>query len=213
MTYIASDFTPDDPEQYMFIVEKICEHRAWFDDFTWEDPVKRRVAANLHLADAYSNGKIWEVYDVEPPGVTLAGIIVLNQVTLSIDAFCHFIFFDHKLAGKQAVCLDAARWAFSGPLQLEVLRVSIPTYAAMFCDWSRKRLGFRYEAEALLAGWLKKHPQSNPWLEKASSQRKATKHKGKWHNAVQLSLTKQEFISNHGPLKAIDQHPSIGPER
>lgn len=190
MTYIARDYTHDNIGKFLEIVERCCDHRPWFSDHLWENAALRRTEVIKYLADAAGGGKLWEVYHADAQGIVLTGIMLLNRVNFKIDAYCHFLFFDHNLRGKQRLCLDAMRWSFEH-FELEALRIEVPTYASALNLWARRKLGFRYEAEATLEWWPKK--KTRRLLEAASSKRKATFHKGQWHDVVMLSITRDEF--------------------
>jgi hypothetical protein len=199
ITHIAREYTheqtPAGVAKYLEIVERCCDHRPWFNDYVWDNPGLRRIAVRDYLADAVANGKLWEVYKAKADSISLAGIMLLNRLSFKMDAYCHFLFFDHDLGGKRSLCLDAMDWCFSS-LGLEVLRMEVPTYASSLGLWARRKLGFRYDAETTLAWWLRGKKPTRRFLEAASSRRKVILHKNKWCNVISLSVTREEF-SNH----------------
>ena len=190
----AVPYVHNSPEKLELIVNACCEHRPWFDDPTWRDPVQRRTATVLYLSDAArSPNRLWEVW----AGANLVGLLILNKVTVHTDAHCHFIFFDHKLANKRVLCLNAMQWAFEH-LDLHRLSVEIPTYARALANFARKKLGFRYEAEARTPSWPKDaKPLSTLASCLGSRRHQATLYEGQWHDVLLLSITRQEFTDLH----------------
>ena len=193
---IAIPFNPRDPEKLAYILDKCCEHRPWFDDRLWEDHRVRRRAANKRLADTFVAGKVldieavWEVWRAD----NLLGILLLTDISAD-DAVAHFIFFDHNLRGKVQFCKDMIAWTFDR-LNIQVLRLEIPTYAKIFASWARKKLGFRYEAEGRPIDWPKNaKPLSAKVAELGSRKHRAILYEGKWRDVLLLSQTREEFES------------------
>jgi len=187
------------PERLALIIEKLAEHRPWFDDRVWENREARVKVTNRYIIDAAQDGAFWEIWkgwrDAE-----LVGVALLNQVDLYNSAQCHFVFFDRKLADKQQFCFNAMDWAFER-FELEVLRVEIPTYARALANWARKKLGFRYEAEARPFSWpANEEPLTATQAVLGSRKHKVTLYRGQWHDALLLSITREEFKSFHERL-------------
>jgi RimJ/RimL family protein N-acetyltransferase len=192
-TYLTKEYVHEDPFKIMQILDEVCKHRPWFTDYLWEDPQVRRTSASWYLADAQANGKLWEVYKVDGEVVDLVGIMMLNSLDYKIGAQCHFIFFDGELQSKRDLCLNMMQWAFDH-LDLEILRVEIPTYAHKLASWARRKLGFRYEAESRPLKWPSgKRPLTRRQAELGSRKYRATYYKGQWTDALLLSITKEEF--------------------
>ena len=214
VTYVAREFTMDDPFKLMFILDQVCKHRPWFSDYLWEDEQVRRTSASGYIADALANGKLWEVYKVDPsadPTTDLVGIMMVNQVTYKIGGTCHFIFFDGELQSKRQLCLQTMAWTFQN-LDLQILRVEIPTYAHKLASWVQKKLGFRFEAEGRPLKWPSgKRPLTRKQAEMGSRKYRATKYKGQWVDALLLSITKEEFEENVRslPEAGSDQHSPV----
>ena len=213
-TYITRGYTHDDPFKIMYILDQVCKHRPWFNDYLWEDEKVRRESASGYMADALANGVLLEVYKVDPGAeepTSLVGIIMLNQVTYKIGGTCHFIFFDGELQSKRQICLNMMEWAYEN-LDLEILRVEIPTYAHKLIAWVHKKLGFRYEAEDRPLKWPSgKRPLTRKQAEMGSRKYRATKYKGQWVDALLLSITKEEFHSNVRsiPEEGSNQHSPV----
>jgi hypothetical protein len=184
MAIQAMPFVPSPPEKVSYIVDKCCDHRPWFHDKIWEPPEVRRGAAITYLSDSYANGKIWEAWkDGE-----LVGILILNDVITGISAQCHFIFFDHVLVDKKGICLGCLQSVFADEsLDLEVLRVELPVYVAKLAGFLRKALGFKYENE--------RNVHSVREAKRTSLKHRATLWRGNWHDALLLSVTKDEFAA------------------
>ena len=192
-TYMARSYTHDDPFKITHILDEVCKHRPWFSDKLWEDPEVRRSSASAYLADALANGKLFEVHAVDGEVIELVGVMLLNRVNYGIDGVCHFIFFDGELQSKRQLCLNMMHWAFDN-LELEVLRVEVPTYAHKLASWARRKLGFRYEAEGRPLKWpAGKRPLTRKQAELGSRKYRATRYKGMWVDALLLSITKEEF--------------------
>jgi RimJ/RimL family protein N-acetyltransferase len=186
---IAIPYQHNDPEKIRDMLDKACEHRPWFDDYTWENPEARRTAASKYLANAFMHGRLWEVWD----GAKLVGVLMLDEVRYRTDARCHFIFFDRKLANKRQLCLNVMRWAFD-QLELHRLSCEIPIYARALASFARKKLGFRYEMEARQPSWPKGARPLNERLAELGSRRyQAVLYKGSWEDVLLLSTTRKEF--------------------
>lgn len=185
----AVPYVHNDPVRFKYIVDKCAEHRAWFDDFVWEDAEARRNATVDYLAKCHKDGKLWEVYQ----GEMVVGVLLLNEVRYRTDAKCHFVFFDHKLADKRMICLNAMQWAFEH-WQLHRLSIEIPTYAKALANFARKKLGFRYEAEARAFSWPRDaSPLSSDAAALGSRKHQYTLYRREWHDVLLLSITREEF--------------------
>jgi RimJ/RimL family protein N-acetyltransferase len=192
MTYLAKEYVHNDPMKLLTILDKVVAHRPWFNDFQWEDEDLRRQVAREYLADALAFGKLWEVWKITET-VDLVGIMLLNRVNYKIDASCHFVFFDRDLQTKRRLCLEMMQWAFEH-FDLQALRIEVPTYAHALIAWARRKLGFRYEAEARPISWPEGSRQlSKKVAELGSRKHKATRYKGEWLDALLLSITREEF--------------------
>lgn len=191
MSIVAVPFEPLPVEKFERIVSACFQHRPWFDDAAWEDERVRRETVIAHLADAYSHGKLFEVWKDE----ALLGIILLNELAPFRDVRCHFLFFDSKLGDKAQLCLNLMGWAFT-QLPVEVLRVEIPTYASALLKFARKTLGFRYESENRAFSWpINAAPLSANVAALGSRKHHATLYKGVWHDMLLLSVTADEFAA------------------
>ena len=186
---IAIPYQHTDEAKFEYLLDQCCQHRPWFDDWAWEDKFERRKIVIGHIAKATTSGFVFEVWS----GAKLVGLIILNEVAYRTDCRCHFIFFDRRLKDKQQLCLNAMRWAFD-KWDLHALRVEIPTYARALAKFARKRLGFRYEAEARHFTWPRDaRPLSEREAELGSRRHQATRYKGEWHDVLLLSVTRKEF--------------------
>jgi len=195
-TYMARAYTHDDPFKWKQILDEVCKHRPWFSDDLWKDPDVRRSSASWYLTDARFNGQLFEVHAVDGEVIELVGVMLLNRVNYGIDGVCHFIFFDGELQSKRQLCLNMMHWAFDN-LELEVLRVEVPTYAHKLASWARRKLGFRYEAEGRPLKWpAGKRPLTRKQAELGSRKHKGTRYKGQWVDVLLLSITKEEFYKD-----------------
>jgi hypothetical protein len=191
MSVLAIPFSPE-PEKFSALVSMCCAHRPWFHDYIYEDPQVRREAVIAYLADAYNNGKLFEVWKQE----TLVGVILFNEMVPFIDTRAHFIFFDSKLSDKALLCINLMGWAFQ-QIPVETIRVQLPTYATALLKFLRRSLFFRYECEGRKPSW----PSNAPILDEKTAAlgsriHHSTLYKGQWHDALMLSVTKEEFIEN-----------------
>ena len=177
------------------LLTKIAEHRPWYDDNIWEDPELRKNVATAHLAKAMQHGKLWEVFR----GAELIGILLVERLNYGRSGTCHFVFFDRQLANKRQLCLNTMRHLFEVD-DLEVLRTEIPTYAKALANWTRKKLGFRWESESrILTGTSKQLSADDAAL--GSRKFHAMKYKDEWHDLLLLSITREEFQEIHGHLR------------
>lgn len=179
-------------DRWSLLLDKVCEHRPWFDDVAWADPSKKRAVAASYLGDGILHGILWEVWR----GDELTGIILLNQLTLGRDGTAHFVFFDHKLADKRALCLSGLAWGFD-KLDLQVIRTEVPTYARALAHWARHKLGFKWEAEGRQLTWPDDaRPLTAREAELGSRRYRTMKYNGEWVDTLLLSLTREEFTTN-----------------
>jgi RimJ/RimL family protein N-acetyltransferase len=181
-----------DPVRWAYLLEKVCEHRPWFHDKMWESEEGRRQAAVAFVAEALTQGHVWEVFR----GTDLVGIILINRVDYGNEAYCHFVFFDKSLADKRQLCLNVMAWLFQH-LELETLRVQVPTYAFALAKWVRRKLGFRYETEDRPL-WGTDKTLTMKEAELGSRKVRATLYKGTWHDVLLLSITREEFQDYYG---------------
>lgn len=179
-TCIAVPFEPLPIDKFEHIVESCQQHRPWFPDALWNDARARREAVIAYLADAYKNGKLWEVWRAE----AVVGILLLNEMQPGLDARCHMVFFDAKLSDKAQLCRNLMASVYE-TVPLEVLRVELPTYAAALLKFLRKQLGFKFENERSMAATAAT----------ASRKYRATLYKGSWMDAILLSQTRDEFVA------------------
>ena len=189
VTTIAVPFSPMPQEKYLAIVDKCLAHRPWFPDSVWDSgPEYVRQAVHAHLADAFNNGKIWEVWR----GGDLVGILLVNELVPFQDGRCHFLFFDNSLADKFQLCFNLMGWCFDH-VPVEVLRVEIPTYARALLKFVR-RLGFRYEAEGRKFSWPQDgKPLSADEAKLGSRKHRAITYKGEPCDVLLLSVTADEY--------------------
>ena len=189
ITTIAVPFSPLPPETYLAIVDKCVAHRPWFPDSVWDSgPEYIRQAVHAHLADAFNNGKLWEVWR----GSDLVGILLVNELVPFQDGRCHFLFFDNSLADKFQLCFNLMGWCFDH-VPVEVLRVEIPTYARALLKFVR-RLGFRYEAEGRKFSWPQDgKPLSADEAKLGSRKHRAITYKGEPCDVLLLSVTADEY--------------------
>ena len=168
--------------------------------------------AQLYYAMSQGTGMLWGVWR----DATIVGIINIGDIVPRTDGRCHFIFFDHKLADKRALCLSLMAWAFER-FELHRLSAEIPTYARALAKFARK-LGFRYEAEGREPYTHKDEHLEPLGLAKAyvgSRRFQATLYEGAWHDLLLLSVTREEFDKLYGRPKAATARPEAdraGPE-
>lgn len=182
------------PEKMTVILDKVCDHRPWFPDDLWDDPVVRRKAAARKIVEWGMDGMIWEAWR----GDELLGILGADRLT-KYEGTCHFVFFDRKLSDKVDLCRGLMGWCF-GHLGLRMLRIEIPTYARVLARFARRKLGFRWEVDGSRV--FTRAPNVGPFneaeAELASRKYQVTLYEGRWHDHLLLSLTKEEF---DGPIR------------
>lgn len=191
VTTIAVPFSPLPPEKYLQIVEACVAHRPWFHDFLWNSgPEYVRTTVNAHLADAFNNGRIWEIWR----GGDLTGIALVNELVPFIDCRAHFVFFDSKLADKYQLCVNLMEWCYEH-LPVETIRIEVPTYARALLKFIRK-LGYRFESEQRPFSWPQNAaPLSADVARLGSRKHHGTLYEGQWHDVLLLSQTKDEFLA------------------
>ena len=170
----SDDYMPS-PERFDDIVTAATAHRPWFNDYAWDNDLLKRTIVIRYLAEAFANGRVWEVWRND----ALVGILLVDRVNYGSDAYLHAIFFDRQLAGKRRIVLSAMQWAFEA-FHLEALRSEAPAFMHILAKWMQRQLGFRFET---------------PDGQGIAAKRRAYLWKGKWHDALLLSVTKDEFAS------------------
>lgn len=210
-TCIAVPFNPFDPAKLSYIVSRCCEHRAWFGDYDWElGEAHRRSLVLRRFADL--DTKSWEVYR----GEELVGILQADEIVPRTDCRAHFLFFDHQLHDKRALCLNTMEWLYLN-FQLHTIRLEIPTYAAKLIGFTRKALGFRFEAEGRAFSWPSSAaPLAADVAKLGSRKHHAIFHQGEWHDLLLLSQTDDEFRAmkaNHDrpDHQAAPSHRALAP--
>lgn len=101
-----------------------------FDDFT-------RGNEMLYKKKILSQTTVWLETDDKN------GILYLDNVVVGLSANAHFIFWDHKLRGKEELVKDCMRWAMV-QLSLHKLNVQLPDYAMALRKFA-KRVGLKEE--------------------------------------------------------------------
>jgi RimJ/RimL family protein N-acetyltransferase len=184
---IAVPFQPH-PAKLEAILDAVTAHRPWFPDELWHDPEVRRAAANRRIAEWLVNGHLWEVWR----GDAFLGLIGIDRIAPRQDAYCHFIFVDRKLADKVELCHALMAYCFEH-YDLHILRLEIPTYAKALAHFARRKLGFKHEAEDRDLSWPKGPRLTAKEAERGSRKFHATMYEGQWHDALLLSLLREEF--------------------
>lgn len=193
VTTIAVPFTPLPLEKLERILDASVRHRPWYSDQIWDSgPEYVRQVTIAHLADAFTNGKLWEVWR----GNELTGILLINELVPFQDCRAHFLFYDNVLSDKAQLCCNLMEWAFE-KLPVHVIRVEIPTYARALLKFVR-RLGFRYEAEGRSFSWPQDgRPLSADEARLGSRKHHAITYKGELCDVLMLSVTDAEFAAFH----------------
>lgn len=206
--YVAVPLDLSDPTKLTYILDRIVEHESYWNDFQ-SDPGMRRVLASSMLADALSgkNAHVHEVWRLEGDR-ELVGLIGYSNIMPRVNAQFHPLFFDGKLRnamGKRELLLRSLLWAFQ---RWDLHRVSaeVPETAFALLDFIREKLGFRFEAEGrnimqrrvLPHGHLKNRQlvpvsPSAREAEWGSRRFQALYQKGRWIDAILLSVTRAEF--------------------
>ena len=176
------------PEKLTAILDALCQHRPWFPDALWHDPVVRREAASRRLAEWVTEGMVWEAWR----GDELVGILGVDRVVPHHEAYCHFVFVDKRLSDKVDLCTSLMAWCFKAQ-DLHILRIEIPTYAKVLARFARRKLGFLYESEARQLSWPPGPGLDAKLAELGSRKYHGQRYENHWHDVLLLSLTREEF--------------------
>lgn len=183
MPQVAVPFDPSPPEKFAWIVSKCCEHRPWFHDPLWLGPeLARRELVIRRLLEASWYGKLWETRDLA--GGATTGVILFDRLDFPIEAYGHFIFFDHELRNKRRLLLSVLDVMLN---EVRTVRTEVPEYANRLARFARKVLGLRYDAE-----WLGLPPDE---AKRVSRKRHATLYNGEWSDVLCLSVDREGFAN------------------
>lgn len=154
----------------------------------------------------------WEVWKEEE----IVGLIVLTQIHPKMDALLHFAFFDRNLVGKTRLLQRFLAYCFTD-LRFQRISVQVPEFYQTLLSYYRRKLGFRYEGETVLANHqtvgqirslmdepieaavtrfrsLSPRDKVHVWLASRGSRRERLHwHEGKWHDVLCLRLLAEEF--------------------
>jgi RimJ/RimL family protein N-acetyltransferase len=201
-----------DPSKLTYILDRLVEHESEWSDFH-SDPETRRVLASQMLSECYAPQprvailEVWFLCDGEPHLVGLAGFTAINP---KVNADFHPVFFDGKLRnafGKREILLRVMDWAFHA-YGLHRLSIALPETSFALVDFTRKKLGFRFEGESRIVKQRRVvthgHLKSHRWLpvtptareaELGSRRHQAILKNGQWHDELLLSVTRDEFAA------------------
>jgi len=200
-----------DPAQLTYILDRLVEHESEWSDFH-QDPQARRVIASGMLAETLTSERtaVLEVWQMLPTGPELVGLAGFDQIVPQVNADFHPIFFDGKLRnafGKREILLRVLDWGFA-TWHLHRISVALPETSFALVDFTRKKLGFRFEGEnrtirqrrIVEHGHLKSHRwlQTTPSVREAelgSRRFQALRKNGQWLDLLLLSVTRDEFAS------------------
>lgn len=207
-----------DPAKLTYVLDRLVERDSEWSDFH-SDPTIRRTMASSMLAEALCanpRSSILEVWHFTDDGPSLVGLVGFSNVVRYLNADFHPIFFDGRFRngfGKRELLLRCLDWAFHEH-GLHRISVSIPDNSFALLDFSRKKLGFRFEGENrtirqrqnVVLGHEGGHlrMKSHSWLpitptawqaEKGSRRYQALLQGGVWHDLLLLSVTRDEFAS------------------
>ena len=146
---------------------------------------KVAVAHVLTAPDTYT----WEVWR----GQALVGILVVSKVIPGLDALAHFAFFDRALFGRTRLIQRVIGTVFQ-QFGLERLSVEVPEHLTALLDFTRRKLGFRYEGEA--AAEAAGLPRAR-WVAAWGSRRERSFYAdGTWRATIRLRLLRSEHEAN-----------------
>lgn len=186
----------------MTVLGHVVEHPYWFN--APSTPEERALAASLYLQDPMN--RVWEVYR----GGEFVGVITLWRIAPQVDALLHFVFFDHKLAGKRQLLLSFLGHCFED-LNFRRISMEIPETVGTLVSFVRRKLGFRFEGEArTLDHYLvkrvrerKEMPNPEEWIASHGSRREGAHwHDGEWRDVLCLRLTRDDFLQHQTDLAA-----------
>lgn len=123
-------------ERMQFLWEKLKGFDTLFNDFVKDD----YAAFVNHFVMEYDGepvptGLLWDVDDI--------GIFLLQDIIPHQSATAHFVFWDKRFRGREALCIEMLRYAFEN-YKFERIEVQIPLYANHTQD-AVEKLGFVQE--------------------------------------------------------------------
>jgi len=143
---------------------------------------KVAVAHVLTAPDSYA----WEVWRRDE----LVGILLVSKVIPGLDALAHFAFFDRALFGRTKLLQRVIGTVFH-QFGLERLSVEVPAHLTALLDFTRRKLGFKYEGEAAAeaAGLSRAR-----WVAAWGSRREHSFYAdGTWRDTIRLRLLRSEY--------------------
>jgi RimJ/RimL family protein N-acetyltransferase len=190
------------PDKDAKIVEAIGAHPWWYTGPQSAD--QKYLSASLLLHDPFN--RHWEVWR----GGQLVGIVMLSRIQWGADALLHFVFLDDDLTGKRELLLGFIEHCFLD-LGFQRLSLEIPVYAHAILQFSRKKLGFRFEGEDQISQAMtesgqklkvksmfrKNHrePVAVILAAHASRRERSHWHQDKWFDVLCLRILRDEFSS------------------
>ena len=188
MALLAVPYQPfrGDPRRNTAILDHLVAHPQWVTSPVTPEEARVVAAAYLTAPDHL----IWEVWN----DGTLVGILLLTNLTQSLDALFHFVFFDHNLIGKRRFLRRFLTYCFSDR-HFRRLTMHIPEHISTLIHFARVSLGFRFEGEGrghkLLESLKIEHPAV--WVAKQGSRREQGHyHDGAWRDVMVLRLLAEE---------------------
>lgn len=108
-------------EKVKFLINKLSDIDVLFNDYVKKDP-KAILEHFLSVQDGEirPTGLLWDVDDV--------GIFLLNEIRPPVSGDAHFVFWDKRFKGREALCREMLRYIMR-EYSLHRIQVEVPVYA------------------------------------------------------------------------------------
>ena len=169
------------PARCQVILDTFCAHPSWMSAPLGPE-MARIVAATVLTNPEHKIMEVWR-------GGDLVGLLLLTDISLGVDALCHFVFFDKSLVGKRGLILNWLDQCFE-EFQLQRITLEVPETVEVLASFARRKLGFKYEGEDRDPAL--KHQDAVHHAKQGSRKERAHYVNGEWRDVLRLRLLRDE---------------------